>query len=269
MYVIANLPAVQRDLFLARALRRVEDAPRRSDTLRVEWVDMIVSFASDEAISEASVEVADDISIAVFTSRMESLIDCGAKTEGAAEWVLKYSTTISEYGSAGEVRRLLCDKIAALDGATGETIGVLKIKRRSVSAGYAKVRLVPADDSLQLVCRHTTAQGLKAIWKSVLWRLKPLHGTPGIPGNDAEWAELKALSERQGWGDPDKTSHYCYVYANGVDMQMSCADGAVPQVKKFLLTGNSNACHWVQLRQRLNGRKFKLITSHGQLYLRF
>jgi len=173
MYAIASLPAVQRDLYLARCLRRVEDAPASVSTLEIKWPDMIVSFATDEAISEASVEVAEEISIAVFTRRMESLLDCGAKTDGASEWVLKYSAPISMFGSVKEVRRLLCDKIASLDGQTGETIGVLKIKRRSVNAGHAKVRLVPAEDSLQLICRHQTAQGLKAVWKSVLWRLRP------------------------------------------------------------------------------------------------
>jgi hypothetical protein len=119
--------------------------------------------------------VAEEVSIAVFTRRMESLLDCGTKTDGASasEWVLKYSAPISSFGSVEEVRRLLCDKIASLDAETGETIGVLKVRRRSVQAGHAKVRLVPADDSLQLVCRHQTAQGLKAVWKSVLWRLRP------------------------------------------------------------------------------------------------
>ena len=269
MYTIANLPAIQRDLFLARALRRVEDAPRKSDTLRIEWNDMVVAFGSDAAISEASVEVAEEISIAVFTRRMESLLDCGTQTEGAAEWVLKYSSRLSDYGSVEEVRRLLCDKIAALNGENGETIGVLKIKRRSVNAGHAKVRIVPTDDSLQLVCRHTTAQGLKAVWKSVLWRLKPLHGTPGNPGNDTEWAEVKALYERQGWSDPDTSTHYAYIYGNAVDMQVHCVDGDIPSVNSFKVKGNNEYCYLRDLRKKLNGRKFQLITCQGQLYLKF
>lgn len=189
---VAYLPAVRRDLYLARVLRRLEDAPASISTLKVRWSDMVVLFTTNEAISEASVSVAEDISIAVFTRRMESLLNYGTKTDGTkaediktdnVEWVLKWADKISRYGTPEEVRRLLCDKIVALDGQTGETIGVLKIKRRSVNAGYAKVRLVPAEDSLQLVCRHTTAQGLKAVWKSVLWRLKPQHGSsaPATP----------------------------------------------------------------------------------------
>jgi len=171
-YTVAFLPAVQRDLYLARCLRRVEDVPLHIETLRVEWEDMKVSFATDDVVSEASVEVREDISISVFSRRMESLLDCGAHSEGQ-EWVLKWADRISRYGDPALVRRLLCDKIASIDGRTGETIGVLKIKRRSVKAGHAKIRLVPAEDSLQVVCRHSSAQGLKAVWKSVLWRLRP------------------------------------------------------------------------------------------------
>jgi hypothetical protein len=269
MYTIASLPAVQRDLFLSRAIRRVEDAPASVSTLKVRWPDMIVAFGTDEAISEASVQVAENISIAVFTRRMESLLDCGTQTEGAAEWVLKYSAPISSFGSVEEVRRLLCDKIASLDAETGETIGVLKIKRRSVNAGHAKIRIVPMDDSLQLVCRHTTAQGLKAVWKSVLWRLKPLHGTPGNPGNDTEWNALKALFERQGWDDPDTSTNYAYIYGNAVDMQVHCVDGDIPSVNSFKVKGNNEYCYLRDLRKKLNGRKFQLITCQGQLYLKF
>lgn len=176
--VVASLPSVQRDLFLARALRRNEDAPLSVSTLEVAWADMRVAFASDAPTTSATVEVTPIISIVRFSRRLESLLDCGAPSEGAAEWVLKYSASISAYGDAAEVRRLLCDKVASLDPGTGETVGVMKLKRRSVAAGYAKVRILPATDSLQLVCRHQTAQGLKAVWKSVLWRLKPQHGTP-------------------------------------------------------------------------------------------
>jgi len=91
MYTIANLPAIQRGLFLARCLRQVKDSVKAVSTLRVEWSDMIISFATNGAISEASVEVAEEISIVTFTRRMESLLDCGAKTDGASEWVLKLS----------------------------------------------------------------------------------------------------------------------------------------------------------------------------------
>lgn len=182
MYTIANLPAVQRDLFLSRVVRCEKDAPVRVDTLRVEWPDMTVAFATDAAVSECAVDVAEGISLVAFTRRMESILDCGAQSESkseSAEWILKFSCRISDYGSADAVRRLLCDKIASLDSVTGETVGVMKIKRRSVQAGYAKVRLVPAEDSLQLIVRHSTAQGLKAVWKSVLWRLRPQY--PAAP----------------------------------------------------------------------------------------
>lgn len=176
MYTIANLPAVQRDLFLSRVVRCEKDSPVAVDTLRVEWADMTVAFATDAAVSECAVDVAEGISLVAFTRRMESLLDCGAQSE-SAEWILKFSCRMSDYGSADAVRRLLCDKIASLDSASGETVGVMKIKRRSVQAGYAKVRLVPAEDSIQLIVRHSTAQGLKAVWKSVLWRLRPQYPT--------------------------------------------------------------------------------------------
>lgn len=138
--------------------------------------DMAVAFATDAAVSECAVDVAEGISLVAFTRRMESLLDCGAQSE-SAEWILKFSCRMSDYGSADAVRRLLCDKIASLDSVSGETVGVMKIKRRSVQAGYAKVRLVPAEDSIQLIVRHATAQGLKAVWKSVLWRLRPQYPT--------------------------------------------------------------------------------------------
>jgi len=175
-FVIANLPAVQRDLYLSRCIRRVEDKPAHVETLKVQWEDMTVSFATNEAISEVSVEVASDISLPVFTKRLESLLDCGAKSD-SLEWTLKWSDKISRYGEIEQVRRLLCDKVASMDGENGETVGVLKIKRRSVKSGHAKIRLVPGDDSLQVVCRHTNAQGLKAVWKSVLWRLRPQYSS--------------------------------------------------------------------------------------------
>ncbi len=175
MILIASFPAIQRDLFLSRMIRRDADAPLTVETLSVRWSDMVVVFATDAAISECTVEVAEEISLVTFTGRLEILLDCGGKPTGE-DWVLKFSAKISTYGDPTQVRRLLCDKIASLDGVTGETIGVMKIKRRSVEKGHAKVRLVPAEDSLQLVVRHQSAQGLKAVWKSCLWRLSPQFG---------------------------------------------------------------------------------------------
>ena len=136
---------------------------------------MMISFGSDEAIASCSVDVTEEISIAVFTRRLESLLDCASSSTG--EWTLKWSETISTYGEPDWVRKVLCDKISSVNSDSGETIGVLKLKRRSVKSGFAKVRLVPAEDSLQIVCRHTSAQGLKSVWKSTLMRLKPQHGS--------------------------------------------------------------------------------------------
>lgn len=185
---VASLPAIQRDLFLSRAVRRQEDGPSRVGTLEVEWKDMVVEFASSEAISIATVTLDEAISLPVFTRRMESLLDCGSKAEAAVEWVMKFACRISAYGTPEKVRQLLCDKVASLDSSTGETVGVLKIKRRAVGAGHAKVRLVPAEDSLQVVCRHGSAQGLKAVWKSVLWRLRPQYA--GKVATEANGTEL-------------------------------------------------------------------------------
>lgn len=202
MITVADLPSVQRDLYLSRCIRRVEDLPSTVETLRVEWQDMIVSFATNEAISECSVEVAEAISLPVFTRRLESLLDCGAKisetASGAsgAEWTLKWSDRISRYGDDERVRCLLCDKIAQIDGETGETIGVLKIKRRSVKAGHAKIRLVPKEDSLQVICRHSSAQGLKAVWKSVLWRLRPQYGGSSENNEQAETPATSRIPEK-------------------------------------------------------------------------
>jgi len=174
-YIVAILPAIQRDLLLSRCVRRVEDEPASVSTLEVSWPDMKVSFASDDAVSEASVEVSENISIAVFSRRMESLLDCGANN-GAAEWELKWANRISLYGTPEEVRRLLCDKVVSLDSQTGETVGVLKLRRRSIDSGHASVKMVPAEDSIQVICRHQNAQGLKAVWKSIFHRLDPQYG---------------------------------------------------------------------------------------------
>lgn len=181
-YTIAFLPAIQRDLFLSRAIRRFDDKPELVDTLHVEWGDMSVNFETDQPVTAVSVEVEESISLVSFTARLESVLDCGAKAEGATEWVLKFSAPLSNYGQPDVVRRLLCDKVASLDASTGETIGVLKIKRRSVAVGHAKVRLVPAENLLQVVARHSTAQGLKSVWKSVLWRLRPQYPSNGGKG---------------------------------------------------------------------------------------
>lgn len=164
---VAQLPSLQRDLYLARALQSGE--AKEVSTLAVSWAGVEVRFESDDAVTPAVVTVSKDISIPAFAHQFERLLDCWAPGNG--EWVLKWSDRISKYGSLGKVRLALCDRIVKLDPETGETVGALKRKRRSIKQGHGTVRLVPAEDSLQLVLRHPSAQGLKALWKSVFHRL--------------------------------------------------------------------------------------------------
>lgn len=233
MYTIANLPAIQRDLFLSRCIRRTCDLPVEIETCTIKWPDMIISFATDETISAASVEVTEEISIPVFTQRMESLLDCGSKAD-AAEWVLKYSTNISSYGPIDEIRRLLCDKIASHNNQSGETVGVLKIKRRSVSMGHAKIRLVPIDDSLQLIIRHHSAQGLKSVWKSVLHRLQPVN-QPKQVEKDSNSEEIKNDHTHK------MITHFLPTFYAGIELWDSgevCQNAIhLPEAEEFLKTG--------------------------------
>ena len=204
MIEIGFFPMIQRDLFLSRMFRRQKDIPADIATLEVAWEDMLIKFASTEEVTSASLEVDKDISLPLLAGRLESLLDCGAATKTPdTEWILKYSTAISKHGTAKEVIAVLCDRISSVS-ETGETIGVMKIKRRSISEGHAKIRVVPAEDSLQIICRHTSAQGLKAVFKSLLWRLRPQYGSKEKDGmfvvccprninsnynhNDAVWA---------------------------------------------------------------------------------
>lgn len=173
---IAYLPEIQRDLYLARVYRKKKDTPSYISTYEVAWDDMIVQFASDEDISEAVVAVDQEISLAVLSRRLECLLDCGTNSIKDG-WTLKYSSTIQKYGGdAKAIAAKLCDRISSIDPSSGEVIGVMKIKRRSVSKGHAKIRILPKEDSLQIICRHQSSQGLKAVWKSVLWRLDPQYG---------------------------------------------------------------------------------------------
>ena len=165
---VAQLPCVQRDLYLARAL--ATGKALSVSTLNVHWPGARVEFASDEPVSSAVVSVAPSVSVSDFARLLEQALDCWASGEG--EWVLKWADRISKHGSPDKVRLALCDRIASLDAETGETVGALKRKRRSVSKGYGTVRLVPAQDSLQIILRHPSAEGLKALWKSVLHRLE-------------------------------------------------------------------------------------------------
>jgi hypothetical protein len=252
LIVVSNLPAIQRDLYLSRCVRRENDSPTCVDTFHVKWEDMAVSFSSDEAVSEASVEVSPEISIATFTSRMESLLDCGAKSDGAAEWTLKWADRVSRYGSVEEVRRLLCDKIASIDGSTGETVGVLKLKRRSVEAGYARVRLVPTEDSLQIVCRHQSAQGLKSVWKSVLWRLSPQYGSghkeDGLKKLERWALEVHNYADNFPWE----------VCSQGVRVEVVVPRDdpwEFPKVEDNLGYGNENGSGLTALREKIAGRR--------------
>ncbi len=168
MIPVGQLPAVQRDLFLARALK---DTRARVETLLVSFPDMDVRFESDAPISSAVVSVTASVSLTHFAEQFERLLDCYAPTKESGEWVLKWAAPISRYGAVSKIRLALCDRIVKLDAETGETVGALKRRRRSVKQGHGTVRLVPAEDSLQLVLRHPNAQGLKALWKSVFHRL--------------------------------------------------------------------------------------------------
>lgn len=267
--VVASLPAVQRDLFLARSLRRVEDAPKGISTYGVDWADMFVSFDTDAATAAATVEVDPSISIVVFSNRLESLLDCGGKSDVAAtEWVLKFSARVSSYGTVAEVRRLLCDKVASLDAQTGETVGVLKLKRRSVSAGYAKVRILPAEDSLQIVCRHQTPQGLKAVWKSVLWRLSPQHGGAGPMTAQAAQDQLLAMFQSRGWS----MKGYWYSYEGGVDIQIdSTSLKRVPAAPAGWSLGDqvSSGYGLEALLATVSDRPFRIVSRFGNLCLQF
>jgi len=132
---------------------------------------MDVLFKSDAPISSAVVSVAPTVSLTHFAEQFERLLDCYAPTKDGGEWVLKWAAPISRYGAVAKIRIALCDRIVSLDAETGVTVGALKRKRRSVKQGHGTVRIVPKEDSLQLVLRHPNAQGLKALWKSVFHRL--------------------------------------------------------------------------------------------------
>lgn len=176
---VASCPLVQRELYLSRALRRREDEPLSVESLSVKWSDMEVAFAEAAGHSPATVQVHEEISLAVFGRRMESLLDCAAATNAdSRQWVLKLCLKASTYGGADESIRALCDKVVerTTDGAT---VGVMKLKRRSVARGHATVRIDPQADAIQIVMRHPTAEGLKALWKSVLWRLHPQYPKAG------------------------------------------------------------------------------------------
>lgn len=178
-YKVAYLPAVQRDLAVARAVRRRHDPLQAANTQTLIWDDMSVHFEADCAVSPAIVEVEPSISIAKFTPRLESLLDCGDRSykprNEQEQWTIKFAAKISTYHSDHrEVVRLICDRISSI--TDDETIGVMKIKRRGVKVGHARVRIVPSEDSLQVTARHQTSDGLKAVWKSVFWRLDPQFG---------------------------------------------------------------------------------------------
>jgi hypothetical protein len=181
MYQIAWLPALQRDLVLARAVKRKNDPLVGATSKLIKYKDMEVLFASDTPISPASVFIDKDISLAIFTKRLESFLDCGQSgykpTSEADQWKLKYADKLSRlHSDAKEVVRLLCDRITTMNDK--EIIGVMKIKRRGVKSGHASIRIVPKEDSLEAIFRHQTSSGLKAIWKSAFWRLDPQYAKP-------------------------------------------------------------------------------------------
>lgn len=169
MIPVAEFNGIMRDLYLARIIKK--HAEGDVSTLRVAFADMVVSFATDDATSNCTVEVSPNIDINVFGARIEEILDCaGIAPEGAMN-VLKWSSRVSDFGTFETVRSSLCDKIAKID--RNETVGVMKIRRRGIETGHAKVRLLRDEDSLQVVVRHTSCQGLKAVWKSVVHKMCP------------------------------------------------------------------------------------------------
>lgn len=159
-------------------LRRINDLPIKTETQIVSWIDMELLFESDTPLSAAVIDVDPDIKIKTFTSRLEMILDTGdihyqvPLTFQDLPWQLKFSTSISKYKKQPEeVIRLLCDRITSIND--DEIIGFLKIKRRSVNAGHASIRILPKEDLIQVICKHNKSTGLKALWKSVFWRLDP------------------------------------------------------------------------------------------------
>ncbi len=168
--MVLSLPFVQRDLFLRRALSY---QPKAVDTLFVEWDGIRIEFGSSEVISSAQVWVhPGTASLAQMNQAFERLIDCYAPGEGG-ECVLKY--TFSTQGICpGAVQLNMFDRISKLDSHTGETVGTFKRKRKSILLGYGTLRFRPNQKQLQVVLRHPSAQGVKALWKSCECRLERL-----------------------------------------------------------------------------------------------
>lgn len=169
MVPMAQLPLVQRDLYLARALNNGETT--FISTLLVEFPGIWIQFDSDAATGAAVVSVADDVNLKLLAKVMEQLLDCWAPGQG--EWVLKWSDANKKYGSLQEIQLALCDRIVTIE-ADGTTIGAFKRKRKSVVLGHGTVAI--SRDSFQVILRHTSAQGLKALWKSVFSRLDRIKG---------------------------------------------------------------------------------------------
>lgn len=181
---IASFPAVNRPKYLANCKRK--DKPVRLETAKVIWDDMMVEFADNSTTPECSVSVEKGISLATLTKRLERLLAFGAEAPG--EWVLKYSTQLTNYGGYEHCVQSLCDQIVETDPDEMVTIGVMKIKRKSVKHGHASVKLDEAKNLLALIIRHGNAQGLLSLWKSVFWRLAPQYKAcaPSAKTQDAD-----------------------------------------------------------------------------------
>ena len=154
-------------------------------------------------------------------------------------------------------------------------VGVMKLKRKSVKAGYAKVRLVEAEDSIQVICRHQTAQGLKAVWKSLLWRIQPQHGTPTeLTPQICQEKVLKALKSYEGYLDNINWS----ARANGIDFRINYDAKKRPKVpsddqwrisKEQVASGYGVENMFDYIFENDENRLFLLVESCGMLRVKF
>jgi len=168
----AFIPNVRRARFLSAMNRKEGRAsfPIESNTFFVSWENFIVAFADNLPTTGANVYVKNPISLYEFTSKLESLIAYNAGGDGR-ESVVKFSDTISNYGEPNHLIKKLLDQITTLDNENHITIGLMQIKRRSISRGVAKIKIDKRADLFQVVIRHRSANGTMSVWKSLVNRL--------------------------------------------------------------------------------------------------
>ncbi len=176
MITIAAFPAINRPSYLSKVNRDKSDLPDILETTQVVWEgEMSVEFADGSETPEATVKVAPGISLALLTKRLERLLAFGV-ADAPGEWVLKYSDFVAELGGYEACVDCLCDKIVSSKPQEKLTIGVLKLKRRSVKHGHANVKIDGKRGVVSFIIRHANAQGLCSLWKSIFLRLDPQFG---------------------------------------------------------------------------------------------